>query len=351
MTRWNGSNKNPTESLRLLIHSVNHSQKPLLSVVVAIVSDTTDGRCDVSHLTGTLEALSNQLDPVSIEIIVPYHGYVSGIEDLKLRFSTVAFVAVTDLKTFSGQGGSREHHDELRARGLAASHGEIIALLEDHGRPDLQWCRRVADAHENSYAAVGGAIENGIDRPLNWAVYFCDFGKYQNPLPAVESVFASDANVSYKRSALQSIGAVWQDSFHETAVNWALASRGEKLALAPEIIVYQHRNGLRLGSALKERFIWGRSYAAGRSRLVSAPRRMIYAVLAPLLPALLVLRMTLNVIKKGRCVGAFAKALPLTAMLTASWSVGELVGYVTACANSSGAPAGETIARAGAGND
>ena len=73
---------------------------------------------------------------------------------------------------------------------------------------------------------MGGAIENSIDRPLNWAVYFCDFLRYQTPLPDGESALASDANVSYKRTALQAIQPVWRDVFHETSVNAALRARG-----------------------------------------------------------------------------------------------------------------------------
>jgi Glycosyl transferase family 2 len=325
---------------------MSESQSPLLSVVVAIVSDTTDSRSDASHLDSCLHALSQQIDAPSMEIIVPYHGNVSGIESMKAQYSNVVFIAVNDLKTYPAQGGSREHHDELRARGLAVARGEIIGLLEDHGRPDPHWCARMVEAHQQTYAAVGGAIENGIDRPLNWAVYFCDFGKYQNPLPAVESLFVSDANVSYKRSALESIRSTWQETFHETAVNWALASRGEKLALSPKIIVYQNRGSLRLGNALKERFIWGRSYAATRGTLAGGSKRAIYAALSPVLPLILLGRMSVNVFKKRRCIGAFVKALPLTAALTVSWSSGELTGYLTGRANSSRAAAGGTIAHA-----
>jgi Glycosyl transferase family 2 len=322
------------------------SRNSLLSVVVVIVSDTTDSRSDVSHLAPCLEALSQQVDAPPMEIIVPYHGNVSGMELIKAQYPDVVFIAANDLKTYTGHGGSREHHDELRARGLAVARGEIIGLLEDHARPDPRWCARMVEAHQQTYAAVGGAIENGIDRPLNWAVYFCDFGKYQNPLPAGESLFVSDANVSYKRSALESIRSTWQETFHETAVNWTLVSRGEKLALSPKIIVYQNRGSLRLGNALKERFIWGRSYAATRATLAGGFKRAIYAALSPVLPLILLGRMAANVLKKRRCIGAFLKALPLTAALTVSWSLGELTGYLTGRANSSGAAAGGTIAHA-----
>jgi len=305
-------------------------EQPLISVVVAIVSDTTETRCDTSHLAGSLEALTQQINPPPMEILVPYHPRVEGIEELKLRFPRVVFIFVENLKTYTGRGGSREHHDELRARGLAAARGDVIGIIEDHGRPDPYWCARMVEVHQEDYAAVGGAIENAIDRPLNWAVYFCDFYKYQNPLRAGESPFVSDANASYKRSALEAIRPVWQEIFHETEVNWALISRGEKLALSPNMVVYQHRNNLQFGRSLKERFIWGRSYAVSRSRLVGRIKRMIYAAMSPILPGYLLLRMTVKVMRKRRCIGAFLKALPLTAMLLVSWSCGEFIGYITA---------------------
>jgi hypothetical protein len=303
-------------------------ENPALSVVVAIVSDTTGSQIDLSHLARCLEALHQQVDPPSMEIIVPHLHDLKGIEELHRQFPQVVFLPVSGISV-SPAGGSREHHDQLRARGLALARGEIVGLLEDHARPDQNWCGRVVRAHTNGYGAIGGAIENGIDRVLNWAVYYCDFGKYQNPVPSGESTFASDANVSYKRSALQDVQSVWAQAFHETVVNSSLMSRGQKLALRPDIIVYQHRDNLQLGSALRERFIWGRSYAATRSVLVGKAKRAIYAALSPVLPAVLVLRMVRTAWAKRSSFSKFLKSLPLIVMLLASWSVGELVGYLT----------------------
>jgi hypothetical protein len=304
-------------------------QNPVLSVVVAIVSDTTEARAGVGHLATCLEALSHQVDAPPMELIVPYPEHVDGIESLQKQFSHVTFVPVTDLKSSARKGGSREHHDMLRARGLLAAQGDLVALMEDHARPDENWCANIVAAHRVSYAAIGGAIENGIDRPLNWAVYYCDFGKYQNPLPAGESPFASDANISYKRSALESIQTTWEQSFREVIVNGTLMSRGEKVALQPDIIVYQHRSDLRLSQALYERFIWGRSYAATRNALLSPPKRMVYTALSPLLPGILLLRLTVTAWQRRRHFGQFVRALPLIAMLQTSWSLGEGVGYLT----------------------
>ena len=320
------------------------SDRPLLSVVVAIVSDTT-GQADASHLELCLTALKQQTGAPSMEIIVPYHPSVTGIGAMRRRHPDVRFLEVRDLKTYTGQGGSREHHDELRARGLALAHGDIVALIEDHGIAAPNWCARLGEAHLRPFAGVGGAIENGIDRPLNWAVYFCDFLRYQNPLPDGESWIASDANVAYKRAALESIRPIWTEVFHEASVNGALQARGEKLALAPNAILYQHRRGLHLGAALKERFVWGRSFAATRAGLAGTPRRLFWAVFSPLLPALMMARMSVMAVKKRRTMGVFFQALPLTTALSVSWSCGELTGYLTGRANATGAPAAEAIAR------
>lgn len=316
---------------------------PVLSVVVAIVSDTTE-HPNADHLEACLEALQRQSDAPPTEIIVPWHPLVDGIAQVRLRYPEVRFLEVTDLKTY--RAGSREHHDELRARGLAAATGSIVALIEDHGVPAPDWSAKIVEAHgKKSYVALGGAIENGIDRPLNWAVYYCDFLRYQNPVWEGESGVVSDANVSYKRPVLESVRHVWREIFHETSVSNALRAEGHRLALDGSIVVYQHRLHLRAGSALKERFVWGRSYAATRAGLASPGRRWFWAVFAPALPLLMMARMTLMARQKRRTFAAFVKASPLTAALVVGWSCGELIGYVTGRANAAGAPAAEAIAR------
>lgn len=320
------------------------SDRPALSVVVAIVSDTT-GPAGSAHLAPCLAALSEQTAPGSIEIVVPHLPSTTGISVLREQFPAVRFAEVPDLRMSTGRSGSREHHDELRARGLAIARGDIVALIEDHGIPTPDWCRRIIESHRQPFAVVGGAIENGIDRPLNWAVYYCDFLRYQNPHQAGASAFASDANVSYKRAALESIRPVWQEIFRESSVNDSLRSQGETVALAPEIVLHQHRLGLRLTSALKERYVWGRSYAAARIAWAGTGQRVFWAALSPALPALLLLRMTMLAFKKRRTFLHFLKALPLTAILLVSWACGEFMGYVTGRANSDPAQTAEAIAR------
>jgi hypothetical protein len=311
--------------------------KPQLSVVVVIVSDTLSDLPDASSLRGCLEALHRQVNPPPLEVIVPYHPRTAGIDSLKIAFPAVTFLCADDLSTLQVRGDQR-HHQELRARGVACAHGDIVGLIEDVGRPDPLWCSEAVRVHGLDYAAVGGAIENDVDRPLNWAVYFCDFGRYQNPLVEGPASFASDANITYKRHALDSVRPIWQRAFHEPDVNAALLARDQRVGLSPRLIIHQHRTGLNASSALKERVIWARSYAANRSKMLGSLRRGAYLTLSLFLPIILLSRMTLNVIRKGRTVGAFVRALPLTACLTAAWAWGEMLGYLT------GDPGGHSLA-------
>jgi hypothetical protein len=297
---------------------------PVLSIVVGIVSDTTEAVPRADLLIDCLEALTKQVDAPPYEIIVPHLEHVEGLDAAKTRFPDVRFLPMPDVVA---RVGGREHHDVLRARGLAAAGGELIGLLEDHARPDPHWAASVVAAHRQGHAAVGGAIENGIDRALNWAVYYCDFGRYQNPVPVGDTLSASDANVTYKRSELERVRAVWEQTFNEIVVNDALRSAGKTIALDPQAIVYQNRRGLSLGAAVRERFSWGRSYAATRRSMLTVPQRLAYAALSPILPVVLLTRMARTSWRRGS-FATFGRAVPLIGMLLVTWSAGEGVGYL-----------------------
>lgn len=300
---------------------------PTLTIVVTVVSDTSE-QAGTSHLEGCLDALQRQIDPPAMEVLVTCDARMSGIPQLQRRFPDVCFIAVEKLRT-RRSGPSREHHDELRGIGIRKARAPLVALIEDVGCPDPRWSAALVREHAQPYAAIGGAMENGIDRPMNWAVYFGDFGRYQNPVPRGPSGYVSDANVCYKREALEYVADAWADAYNEARVHAGLAERGEVLALSPDVIVYQHRLDLRMRAVLLERYVWGRSYAAVRIANIGVSRRAVLAALCPLLPFLLLIRQLRNVLRTKRNRTAFVRSLPLTAMLDVVWSYGELVGYVT----------------------
>src|ERR1700740_1572270 len=137
--------------------------EPVLSVVVALVSDTT-GAPDCAHLEPCLAALTRQAGAPPMEIIVPVLPATAGVAELRRKYPEARIFEAPDLRLYTGQPGSREHHDELRARGMAQARGRIVALIEDHGIAAEDWATRVIEHHGEQHgsqlrnpALTGGA--------------------------------------------------------------------------------------------------------------------------------------------------------------------------------------------------
>ncbi len=305
------------------------SDEPELSVVVGLISGRRE---DLAHC---LDALAAQEDPPAFEVIVPYDPPCADVATLASEHPDVRFVEASELDTAAARaGGSREHHDTLRTVGLEAARGRVVAMTEDHAVASPTWCRDMLTLVEENpkLAAIGGAVDCKSDRLLNWAVYWCDFGRYQNPLTEGPAQFVSDSNVAYRQEALAAIRDAWKDDYHETLVHDALVGQGHEIWLTPRSQVWQQRGDLAAGWAIKERFVWARSYAGTRVRAVPFAKRSVYAALSFALPLVLTWRLVAGV--RGRALPAgvgrrFVAALPWILVLNGFWALGEFVGYVT----------------------
>ncbi|CAN5587891.1 hypothetical protein BH10CHL1_BH10CHL1_27090 [soil metagenome] len=293
------------------------ASKKTSSVVISVIVVPLRGHSDLQRC---LRALSQQSGVQAPEIIVPYDQAISHVSKLAAEFPTIQFLPARGRRTYA----------ELRALGVQQATGAIIALTEDHCIPQADWCEQILQAHSGPYAAVGGAVEkSGSDTMVNWALYLADYIRYMNPRPASVVDHLSDCNVTYKRAALDPIQAVWQVEFHEPSVHAALQQQGELLWFAPTVVVNQQRT-MRFGAALRDRYIFGRLFGSERALLMTKGRRAFYAMMAFLLPFLLVGRVTQHVFGKRRCIEAFMFALPMLIILSVAWATGELIGYVTA---------------------
>jgi len=299
---------------------------PQLTVVVGLIS----GR--VEDLAACLEALRRQEDPPSLEILVPYDDPCAEVTRLEQEYPEVRFLRAEGLDSAQARAGaSREHHDTLRTMGLRAARGRYVALTEDHAIQGARWCRALVEALEAhpSVAAFGGAVDCGSPRLLNWAVYFCDFGRYQNPVPEGPAQYVSDSNVAYRRETLDAVRGAWDSDYRETVVHRALIEAGYQIWLTPKAEVWQARSGLNLGDSLRERYVWGRSFAWARVIAVPVARRAIYAAFSFVLPLLLTMRLGRVAFARGKFRGKFLAVLPLVFLLNMVWAYGEFVGYVT----------------------
>lgn len=96
----------------------------------------------------------------------------------------------------------------LRAIGIRKARGDLIVTTEDHFVFDPGWYDRIIDAHRaTSYAAIGGAVENGSrDRVMDWAAYIGEYGIFMLPFEARPEIdLPGPKVVSYRRHLLERV--------------------------------------------------------------------------------------------------------------------------------------------------
>jgi len=254
------------------------------SVSVAVVAI-----CGAVHLERCLAALQVQEGAPVFDVAVAYDPNIAGIDEVAARFPDVRFVVNAGQRTPL----------ELASRALEAARGELILLTEDHCVPAPSWVREMVAAQAPGRAVVGGRVEIGPGASAtDWAFYFVDFFRYAGPVREGPSPTLTVCNASYKRAQLDEVRDAWTEIFHETAINDRLRDRFGSLWLCERSEVTMGRH-VTLRDALFERYAFGRLFGCTRIGYVSRAKRLYYALLAPLLPLLLLGRMA-NKAQQGR---------------------------------------------------
>jgi hypothetical protein len=282
---------------------------PELSVVVASVSGW-------EMLEPTLEALDAQPERDRMEVIVV--ETLGGVMRARLRKRRPAVVVIES---------ARESIPRLRYRGVCRARGSLVAILEDHGRVAPEWAATVLAAHQGPWAAVGGAVENGKDGLINWAVYFCEYAAYMNPVAEGPTYDLPGNNIAYKRPHLLRHARVLEQGQWESWINDRLRADGVPI-LSTGAMVVHHIKPFRLGYFLVQRFHFARSYAGMRRVDQSPLRRLAYGLGSAALPILLSARVARTVLKKRRHLGRFAVTAPLVVLFLTAGAFGEMIGYL-----------------------
>jgi hypothetical protein len=219
----------------------------------------------------------------------------------------------------------------LRRLGMAASRGAVVAMLEDDCVIVPGWCGAILAAHRTADIAIGGAVEPGpYRRGIDWGVFFCEYGRFMQPLPERPTADLAGNNVSYKRAALDGLPVT--DGFYDVFVHRRWADDGLGLRADRSIVIRQvHRR--RLPDVTSMPFHHGRGFAGERFPGAGLPRRLAWSGLALLLPLLTVARI-MKLAFERRQVGRLPQALPWIVLFSASWSLGESAGYLLGPGNS-----------------
>jgi hypothetical protein len=267
-------------------------------------------------LGACLRALVDQ--PQADEIIVSDCSGVDPAPALAGRFPRVRFLHFDKKRSVP----------ELRWAALPFATGEIVASLEARSIPAADWCDNLVRGHLDYPAApaVGGPIALATPAsPRDWGLYFSEYGRLAPPMRSGPTAELSGANVSYKRADLDAARDLIDAGRWDTLLHDRWRAQGRSLVLTPATVYFRH--ALDSAAAFRQRFAYGRGYAATRVEALPIWRRLLYAAGCGVLPALLTVRLARSLRSKGLLYRFWRGILWLVAF-NAVWAAGEMSGYL-----------------------
>ena len=292
--------------------------EPSVSVVVAAWQD-------IAGLAECLDALASQHGN-GTEVIVVSNATCP--PHLKHRYGDVAWVeAAGDLPI-----------PALWGLGMQRSSRDVVALTTAHFTPAADWVPAIRSSHSRlDSPAIGGPIDPPRGGGLvDWATYFMRYSAYARcDREEAREDLAGD-NASYKRAAVLAHADLLRDGFWEQDFHRRFRRAGGTLTLVPQMRVRQ-RLSFGFRRFLRQRFAHGRRF--GRTRLAGrgAGAGVVHLLASPLVPAILLARITGRVLRGGRDLGPFVAALPVLGCFILAWTAGEASGYLDAVTAGSGA--------------
>jgi hypothetical protein len=216
----------------------------------------------------------------------------------------------------------------MRATGFAASSGEIVAFIEDHVRPLPGWREGLLRAFEPNVGAVGGPVELAPGgRPIDWAVYFADYGRFAPPVRSGQVSALSGANMAHLRSVLAPCLVTYPEGLHEGLIESSYRHQGIAMRLegtAPVAVECRTR----AARAARMAFSQGRGYMGRRMQHRGKAPRWFRLAITPLVPLTRFGRALLAPWRAPQLRQRFIRATAWLFLLEAAWSAGEAVGAV-----------------------
>ncbi len=227
----------------------------------------------------------------------------------------------------------------LRATGMRAATGDIVALTEDNCVADPNWMASLAQGVAAGADVVGGGVDNGKNRrAVDWAAYFAEYGIYSSTRAegSVPKELITAANVAYSRAVVNQVIEWAALGEREYQAHRRLGASGREFRFVRTAAVHQNAT-IAFWPFCVDRYEHGRDYARNRLLEEHGVNRWVRLLGCPLLPVVLTARIA-RVAGHAR-VGAFIRALPTTLIFMTAWSLGEAAGYMRGAARQTSNPA------------
>jgi GT2 family glycosyltransferase len=274
----------------------------------------------------TLRALASQLDDETELLVV---GNSAAPVELVAQFPKAEWI----------QSNHRDLIPHLWASGIRQAQGSCVAITTNHFVPAPDWLAQLRAALDRQPASeifgVGGLIDPPTGYSLaNWATYFLRYSSQFRFRGETRVADTAGDNVAYRTPALRGEESSFAHGFWEPEFHRALVRQGASLMLVPSVRVRQHRCfGVR--GFCRQRYEHGQHY--GQDRLRSRPswHRFAAVALSPLIPIILLAKVSRNVLHRPALAPMFLLSSPVLALFVLSWAAGETMGYVTLSSHNS----------------
>ncbi len=286
---------------------------PTLSVVIA-------SGAGGEFLFRCLESLEEQAKRLGAELIVVDRCGEATRRRIQQRHPSVR------VQAFPGQ--ERPSVPQLRASGVDAARGDIVAIIEEHCVAPSDWIERILDEFQPNDTAIGGPILDSDYRRLrDWVVYFSEYHNDLPPWAPGERTWLNDANIAYRRRHLIDHRECLGESYWTIVLHPRLVRGSHRLRAVPEMGV-RHTGPFDYGYYLRQRYLLSRVWGGTQRNRVGVVRRLIHLAAAPILPLFLLARFAHRVHASPRLRRRFVFALPLLVPVVITLTWGEWLGYL-----------------------
>ncbi len=273
-------------------------------------------------------------------VVVPLLGGVALAEcvsELQRQGATIIIVSGLDrIERFDGveivtSPAGQEHIPGRRLCGLMAARTPFIAFIEDTCLPGPDWCAALRTAFaDTELAAIGGPVEiSSALAPRQRALGIAEYARFQALVLArqaggrtSQTIYVSSlagANFAVRRSALAGVDAA--PMMIDNAMFPRILATGGIASVPAAYATYSGSDAH--GARLSTRFHHGRIFGGGRSAGKSGTLRVLLALVALAVPALLFSRSCRDA---PRWMWRSPATLAWVMLMHTAWGLGESFG-------------------------
>ena len=214
------------------------------------------------------------------------------------------------------------------ARGIRLASSAVVAFAEDHSFPAPGWAAALINAHRASWAAVGPLMLNANpETAVSWADFLMGYGPWIHPARCGERDHLPGHNSSYKREILLRYGQELESLLEaETVLQWRLRQDGHRLCQSVAAQT-RHTNFALVRSFAAACFYNGQAFAAARASQWFFPRRLLFTLASPLIPAVRFWRINRDLQLPELRQNELRRALPAVFLGLALDGLGQMLGY------------------------